>query len=112
MQNKKKDRGMIKWQPFASLPEHMEYIDKMIKNKKVVKNRISNDKLEEINDLVEKSIKNSTNLVLIVYKNDGYIKKNGIPKYYDEINHELIILNDNKRKERIKIKDIVDAVEN
>ena len=71
MQNSKKDRGMIKWQPFASLPEHMEYVEKIVKSKKIKKVKISNDKLQEMNVILENSLKNSTKIVLILKRDAG-----------------------------------------
>ena len=111
MQNKKKDRGMIKWQPFASLPEHMEYINKIVTSKKLNKIKLSNDKLIEMNKIVENSIKNSTKLVLILYKSNELIEKIGICLSFDDINKRLIIRNENDKKESIKIREIIDVKE-
>ena len=110
MQNKK-DRGMIKWRPFASLPEHMELIEEKNKKREVVKRvRLSNDKLAEIDEIVKKSIENSTNLVLILYQNEKQIKKEGIVLGFD-FENKLLLLNVNGRKERIKTYNIIDAFE-
>ena len=107
-----KDRGMIKWRPFASLPEHMELIEKKNNNRKMMpKPRKSNDKLEEMNELVEKTIENSTKLVLILYQNDENIKKEAIPISFDPEN-KLLIVKENNKKLRIKISDIIDIYEN
>ena len=112
MQNEKKDRGMIKWQPFASLPEHMEQLNKIVTKKKISKKKISSDKLNEMNRIVEKSMINSTKIVLILYKNNEFTQKIGIPLYFDNENKMLIIMNHNSKKERNKIIDIVDVMEN
>ena len=107
-----KDRGMIKWRPFASLPEHMELIEKKNNNRKMMpKPRKSNDKLEEMNELVEKSIGNSTKLVLILYQNDKKLKREVIPLSFDYEN-KLLIVKENNKKSRIKINDIIDIYEN
>ena len=107
----KKDRGMIKWRPFASLPEHMELIEEKNKKREVVKRvRLSNDKLAEIDEIVKKSIENSTNLVLILYQNEKQIKKEGIVLGFD-FENKLLLLNVNGRKERIKTYNIIDAFE-
>ena len=107
-----KDRGMIKWRPFASLPEHMELIEKKNNNRKrMPKPRKSNDKLEEMNELVEKSIENSTKLVLILYQNDKNLKREVIPLSFDYEN-KLLIVKENNKKSRIKINDIIDIYEN
>ena len=107
-----KDRGMIKWRPFASLPEHMELIEKKNNNRKMMpKPRKSNDKLEEMNELVEKSIENSTKLVLILYLNDIKLKREVIPLSFDYEN-KLLIVKENNKKSRIKINDIIDIYEN
>lgn len=109
MQNKK-DRGMIKWRPFASLPEHIEYLEELQKNKnKKEKAKISNDKLTEINNLVEKCIINSTKLVLKLYKNGTFIQKICRPITFDFENRCLIIINTNNKKERISVVEIIDA---
>ena len=107
-----KDRGMIKWRPFASLPEHMELIEKKNNNRKMMpKPRKSNDKLEEMNELVEKSIENSSNLVLILYQSDKKLKREVIPLSFDYEN-KLLIVKENNKKSRIKINDIIDIYEN
>ena len=107
-----KDRGMIKWRPFASLPEHMELIEKKNNNRKMMpKPRKSNDKLEEMNELVEKSLENSTKLVLILYQNDKKLKREVIPLSFDYEN-KLLIVKENNKKSRIKINDIIDIYEN
>ena len=107
-----KDRGMIKWRPFASLPEHMELIEKKNNNRKMMpKPRKSNDKLEVMNELVEKSIENSTKLVLILYQNDKKLKREVIPLSFDYEN-KLLIVKENNKKSRIKINDIIDIYEN
>lgn len=111
MQNKNKDRGMIKWQPFASLPEHMEHINKLISRNVSKKKKISSDKLQEMDELVKKSIINGTKLVLILYKKSGYCEKIGIPINYDDENKTLIIINENNKKERISIINIEDVKE-
>lgn len=111
MQNKKKDRGMIKWQPFASLPEHMENINKMLCSNKIRKKKLSYDKMNEMNEIVEKSIKNSTKLVLILCKNNEIINKVGVCLSFDDVNKMIIIKNEDNKKERIKIIDILDIKE-
>lgn len=111
MQNNNKDRGMIKWRPFASLPEHMELIEQKNKTrKKSIKRRISGDKFEEMQFLVENSMKNSTNLVLKLYKNGEIFDFEGIAYSFDCENNQLIFKVNNK-KERIYIRDIIDVYE-
>ena len=110
MQNNKKDRGMIKWRPFSSLPEHMEMIEKRINSKQIKKAQISNDKLEEINEIVGKSIKNSTKLVLKLYKRGNYSLIEGIPLEFD-FENKLLKLKIDKTKKYISIFEIVDVYE-
>lgn len=112
MQNKKNaDRGMIKWRPFASLPEHMELVEKKLNAKNKQKKIINSyDKLVIMNEIVENSIKNSTKIVLKLYKNGEYLFKDCIAISFDFENKVLIVKN-GTRKEYIKIIDIVDVYE-
>ena len=45
-----KQRGMVKWQPFASLPEHANYINELVyKINKIERPLLSEDQLNELN---------------------------------------------------------------
>lgn len=47
------DRGMKKWAPYKSLVDQYEHLDKLRKEKeKVEKPKISNDRAEEINEIL------------------------------------------------------------
>ncbi len=51
-----RDRGMMKWKPFASLTEYDSYYQKMLEEKKKVsKPLISEDEAEEINTILVNS---------------------------------------------------------
>ena len=67
-----KGRGMIKWAPFATMPEQFENVRKMQEDQvKISRPELSDDRLEEI----DRTLKNALALkrqVRIVYYHDGY----------------------------------------
>ncbi|PEZ94204.1 3-oxoacyl-ACP synthase [Bacillus cereus] len=70
---KVKGRGMVKWQAFKSLPEQYEVIDQMIEEQyKVPKPFLTDDTKERIERGLNKSLQNSTEILVSYYRN-GYI---------------------------------------
>lgn len=67
-----KGRGMIKWAPFATMPEQFENVRKMQEDQaKIRRPELSDDRLEEI----DRTLKNALALkrqVRIEYYHDGY----------------------------------------
>ncbi|WP_436888133.1 YolD-like family protein [Mammaliicoccus sciuri] len=70
-----KGRGMIKWQPFASVPQQYEIINQHIKNQdKVAKPILDDMALRELNNvLAEKLFYNPS--ATIKYWENGYYKR-------------------------------------
>lgn len=101
---KLRDRGMVKWAPYKSLPEQEEFLNELDKEeKKVKKPFLMEDKLEELNELLSKLDLNQ--MVLIIYYEDGEIKKmNTYIKKIDDFNHEIKL----KNRKSIKLEDILD----
>jgi len=66
------NRGMKKWMPFASLPEHNDYINKMMKDReKKQRPELSEFQKDEINDVL--STLKSGDFIEIVYYDNGDI---------------------------------------
>lgn len=69
-----KGRGMIKWAPFATMPQQYEYIQSQIKNQnKTERLELSEDRLEEINQTLHIAI-NNNQAVCIEYFHDGWLE--------------------------------------
>lgn len=87
-----KGRGIVKWQPFATIPEQYERIQQHIKNqKKVDKPILSDDQLNELNNtLIEKLYLNPS--CEIKYYSNGYIKEiKGDLQKLDSLENKLYI---------------------
>lgn len=68
-----KGRGMIKWMPFATMPEQFQNIQEQIEQQnKIERPELSDDRLEELNRTLQEAI-HSTRLVLVEFYHDGYI---------------------------------------
>ncbi|MDD4531916.1 MAG: YolD-like family protein [Bacilli bacterium] len=65
-------RGMKKWMPFASLPEHQIYIDKMLeKRRRTAKPELSQNQKDEINQVLSRL--NPGDSVIVFYYDNGHI---------------------------------------
>ncbi|WP_340031357.1 YolD-like family protein [Bacillus tropicus] len=74
--NMPKGRGMIKWQPFASMPEQFAGIRDIIKEQtKVARPIVTQDAQERIENRLLTSLLGKEEL-LITYYEDGYILTN------------------------------------
>ncbi len=102
-----KQRGMVKWQPFASLPEQAEYINKLIHEmNKVDRPILSEDQLNELNEILFRCFENKE-VVSLNYYHDGYIylvegkiiKIDGIRK--------MIVIENNQKRDKFSISNIV-----
>ncbi|WP_204256708.1 YolD-like family protein [Mammaliicoccus sciuri] len=93
-------RGMIKWQPFASVPQQYQIIDQHIKDQDKVDKPVLDDMaLRELNDvLAEKLFYNPT--ATIKYWKNGYYKtiECDINRFDSEKNKLEVIKDDEKFK--------------
>lgn len=68
-------RGMIKWAPFATMPQQHENIKRQIAAQHTIKRpELSDDRLEEINYTLKAAVGLQRPL-LIDYYNDGFIRQ-------------------------------------
>lgn len=64
-------RGMIKWAPFATMPEQFENVAKLVDNQtKIERPELSDDRIEEMNCILHEAIEAKCN-VKIEYYYDG-----------------------------------------
>ncbi|PFC29156.1 3-oxoacyl-ACP synthase [Bacillus thuringiensis] len=76
--NMPKGRGMVKWQPFASMPEQFAVIKEMIKEQtKASRPIVTQDEKEMIENKLLTSFLGEEEVLLTYYK-DGYLYKNYI----------------------------------
>ncbi|HDR4563288.1 YolD-like family protein [Bacillus cereus] len=76
--NMPKGRGMVKWQPFASMPEQFAVIKEMIQEQtKVQRPILTQDAKERIENKLLISYLGEEEVLLTYYKN-GYLYKNYI----------------------------------
>jgi hypothetical protein len=92
-----KQRGMVKWQPFASLPEQAGYIQSLLYDlNKMEKPQLSEDQLEELNRKLHAFYQNKE-WIKMSYFYDGYVYiVEGIIHKIDVINQSIIIEHNGK----------------
>lgn len=88
-----RDRGMVKWAPYKSLPEQEDYLEKMEEEKnKVDKPLLSDDELIELDTKL--STYNRGNPISIEYYDHGFIKTvDDYLDYIDTINKRIVLKN-------------------
>lgn len=92
-------RGMIKWAPFATMPEQYEKIDQMIEEQvHVSEPSLDNDRLQEL----EITLRNSSGKILVLrYWDSGYeVQIECKLEYIDNWSRMIIV---SKEKELINI---------
>ncbi len=87
-----KDRGMMKWLSYKSLSEQERYLEEMWNKKtKIEKPSISNEKAEEINELL---LSYSGEAVCLYFYSGGHVKQSrGEIKRIDPI-YKIVEMND------------------
>ncbi|QWU45764.1 YolD-like family protein [Bacillus sp. NP247] len=105
-----KGRGMVKWQPFASMPEQFAVIKEMIQEQtKVSRPVLTQDAKEVLENKLLTSFLGEEEILLTYYK-DGYLYKNYITVININPLSETITCTDvfhNKR--RFKFGDVIEV---
>ncbi len=85
-------RGMVKWQPFASLPEQSGYIKTALREQnKLAKPELSPEQQEELNRTILEAY-HAQEPVVVSYYQDGYIHQvKGIIVKMDPIHQGIVI---------------------
>lgn len=91
-----RDRGMVKWAPYKSLPEQEEYLEMMEESKqKVSKPDLSEDELQEINDNLVSKQKGDD--ITISFYHDGQIREISDKLCYIDVPRRSIVLSNRMR---------------
>ncbi|HDD0884345.1 TPA: YolD-like family protein [Staphylococcus aureus] len=105
-------RGMIKWAPFATLPEQFETIQQyIIDQNKITRPVLSDDQLAELNIRLHEALQYAQPVEVKFY-NNGFVDSVRITIYrIDAINYEIdgYVYNQQQRQ-KISIFDILDIV--
>ncbi|HGZ6086483.1 YolD-like family protein [Staphylococcus aureus] len=105
-------RGMIKWAPFATLPEQFETIQQyIIDQNKITRPVLSDDQLAELNIRLHEALQYAQPVEVKFY-NNGFIDSVRLTIYrIDAINYEIdgYVYNQQQRQ-KISIFDILDIV--
>lgn len=88
-----RDRGMVKWVPFKSLPEQEEYLLMMEEDEaKIDKPSLSEDELYELNKTVLGLSKGDS--IQITYYDHGFIKEiEGVLECVDDVYRRILLNN-------------------
>ncbi len=105
-------RGMIKWAPFATLPEQFETIQQyIIDQNKITRPVLSDDRLAELNIRLHEALQYAQPVEVKFY-NNGFVDSVRLTIYrIDAINYEIdgYVYNQQQRQ-KISIFDILDIV--
>ncbi|EOD3794093.1 YolD-like family protein [Staphylococcus aureus] len=105
-------RGMIKWAPFATLPEQFETIQQyIIDQNKITRPVLSDDQLAELNIRLHEALQYAQPVEVKFY-NNGFVDSVRLTIYrIDTINYEIdgYVYNQQQRQ-KISIFDILDIV--
>ncbi|HDK8291871.1 TPA: YolD-like family protein [Staphylococcus aureus] len=105
-------RGMIKWSPFATLPEQFETIQQyIIDQNKITRPVLSDDQLAELNIRLHEALQYAQPVEVKFY-NNGFVDSVRLTIYrIDAINYEIdgYVYNQQQRQ-KISIFDILDIV--
>ncbi|HFD6421228.1 TPA: YolD-like family protein [Staphylococcus aureus] len=105
-------RGMIKWAPFATLPEKFETIQQyIIDQNKITRPVLSDDQLAELNIRLHEALQYAQPVEVKFY-NNGFVDSVRLTIYrIDAINYEIdgYVYNQQQRQ-KISIFDILDIV--
>ncbi|BBD11981.1 YolD-like family protein [Staphylococcus aureus] len=105
-------RGMIKWAPFATLPEQFETIQQyIIDQNKITRPVLSDDQLAELNIRLHEALQ-YVQPVEVKFYNNGFVDSVRLTIYrIDAINYEIdgYVYNQQQRQ-KISIFDILDIV--
>ncbi|HFQ1462769.1 TPA: YolD-like family protein [Staphylococcus aureus] len=105
-------RGMIKWAPFATLPEQFETIQQyIIDQNKITRPVLSDDQLAELNIRLHEALQYAQPVEIKFY-NNGFVDSVRLTIYrIDAINYEIdgYVYNQQQRQ-KISIFDILDIV--
>ncbi|MBS3417084.1 YolD-like family protein [Staphylococcus aureus] len=105
-------RGMIKWAPFATLPEQFETIQQyIIHQNKITRPVLSDDQLAELNIRLHEALQYAQPVEVKFY-NNGFVDSVRLTIYrIDAINYEIdgYVYNQQQRQ-KISIFDILDIV--
>lgn len=104
-----KGRGMIKWMPFATMPEQFQNIQQQIEQQnKIERPELSDGRLEELNRTLKMAIYTGC-LVLIEFYHDGYIHH--LTLSVDRIDQwALLIIGTNQDNQQMCFVSMVDVV--
>ena len=83
------ERGMKKWAPYRSLPEHTVVLNNQMNNKKVEKPQISSEEAEEINEILVHY--HGEPLEVEYYRNGKILKEEIIIKRIDTYEKKLVL---------------------
>lgn len=105
-------RGMIKWAPFATLPEQFETIQQyIIDQNKITRPVLSDDQLAELNIRLHEALQYAQPVEVKFY-NNGFVDSVRLTIYrIDAINYEIdgYVYNQQQRQ-KISIFDVLDIV--
>lgn len=95
-------RGIVKWQPFKTMPQQYEILDQYIDDQnKTDMPLLSQEQLEYINDIINEKIANNY-FCTISYWDNGYIKDaSGIIKKIDTINEIIFLISEMQKEFKI-----------
>ncbi|WP_436868544.1 YolD-like family protein [Staphylococcus equorum] len=98
-----KGRGIVKWQPFKTMPQQYEMLDQHIENQnKINMPLLSDEQLQEINEKVSYKMKHHIISDMSYWKNGYMFSIQCYINKVDELEGVMLVTNENS-KDKLKI---------
>ncbi|EGQ0303389.1 YolD-like family protein [Staphylococcus pseudintermedius] len=88
-------RGIVKWQPFKTIPEQYEMIKQYEKNQnKIDKPLLSEEQIQDVNQKLQYVVYNNIYITVEYWRNGYMCTIKGYIKTIDELNQEIQLTNE------------------
>ncbi|MEE6452664.1 YolD-like family protein [Gottfriedia acidiceleris] len=111
MTQERMGRGIIKWQPFASIPQQFKGIAEIIDNQKKVPHPILNDdEQERINYILVEAVERKNDVSLVYWVKGSIGTEIGKIKKVDQINATIILVDKYDSTHTLSMNTIIDVI--
>jgi hypothetical protein len=105
------NRGMKKWRPFATMPEHYIGLKEMInKQSEVAQPVLTEDQMEQINFILIEALHTNKQVYLTYYKRGQCITETGFIQFVDSLGELIVFIDDVcKLKNKMRLNVLIDV---
>ncbi|MEM5003352.1 YolD-like family protein [Priestia megaterium] len=104
-------RGMKKWRPFATLPEHYIGLKEIInKQAEVDQPVLTEEQMEQINFTLIEALHTNKQVYLTYYKQGQYITETGFIQFVDSLGGLFVFIDDVfELKNKMRLSELIDV---